>query len=765
VIEKIVAIQNVGKFEDYRSQGDVSFRRLTLIYGENASGKTTLSAILRSMRDGNSAYVDERRRLGSSSGLPRVELRADDKTITYDDGHWTKTMPDLEVFDDRFVTDNVFAGHSVEPEQRRKLHRFAIGEEAVRVAQAVDDIAAKIESVNANIREAEASIRRHILGDMEVSAFIALDPRQDIDHAITGKERDVAALKKAKEIGEKEVLSLVSLPEIPFSEIRTLLSKTLPDIGAEAVSKVKEHLARHCNGAGGEGWVQQGLGYIKEDRCPFCGQSIKDLDLVKAYQGYFSAAYAAFKDEIRKTNDRVKSMLSESELLALQERLDENRVRVEFWKQHVDGEFPELSFGEVRTMWEAVRSALVADLESKAASPLEVIDATKLDGARKLLEKMEQYRGGYNERIARVNKSIVTKKSEVASGDLPDAERELARLRNTKRRYERAADEGCSRCRDLEEERKKLESEKKRIRRKLEGLTGRLLTKYQNDINRYLRVFGADFSIIDTCERLHGAKPRIEYRIAINDQRVDLEAGSEPGPCFGNTLSSGDRTTLALAFFLARLDADENLEHKVVVFDDPLSSLDNHRRTQTQQQVAGIAGRASQVVVLSHDPYFMRLVWENSAARAQIKTLCTRRKGDASIIAEWNIEEETRGEYFRNYFALAEYLENGPSGDMRDVARCIRPLLEANLRLRFPKQFRRDQWLGEMVAQITNSDERSQLARLKPHVQEIEDINDYSKQFHHSTNPDADSCPITDGELRSYVARALRVISGVLGAE
>jgi hypothetical protein len=70
-----------------------------------------------------------------------------------------------------------------------------------------------------------------------------------------------------------------------------------------------------------------------------------------------------------------------------------------------------------------------------------------------------------------------------------------------------------------------------------------------------------------------------------------------------------------------------------------------------------------------------------------------------------------------------------------------------------------------MVAQIANSDERSQLARLKPHVQEIEDINDYSKQFHHSTNPDADSCPITDGELRSYVARALRVISGVLGAE
>jgi len=763
VIEKIVAIQNVGKFENYAASGDVSFRRLTLIYGENGSGKTTLCAILRSLRDGNSDYVEERRRLGVGSGTAAVELRVKGETARYHGGQWTKKMPDMEVFDDRFVTENVYAGQTVEPEQRRKLHRFAIGEEAVRLAETVDDIAGKIEGINASIREVEASIRKHILDGMEITAFVALEPRQDIDPAIAGKERDVAALKKANEIREKEVLSLISLPEVPFPDIGTILLKTLPDIGAEAVSKVKEHLARHCDGMGGEAWIEQGVGYVKEERCPFCGQSIKGLDLVKAYQGYFSAAYAAFKDEIGKTKDRVKNMLSESELLSLQARLDENRLLVEFWKQHVDGEFPEVSFGEIRTMWEAVRSALIADLESKAASPLEVIDATKLNEARKLLGDMEQYRDGYNERIAKVNKSIVAKKSEVASGDLPDAERELVRLRNTKRRHEKAADEGCSRYRDLNEEKKKLESEKKRMRRKLEGLTGQVLTKYQSDINRYLRVFGADFSIIDTCERLHGAKPRIEYRIAINDQRVDLEAGSEPGPCFGNTLSSGDRTALALAFFLARLDADEGLQHKVVIFDDPLSSLDYQRTTQTQQQIKRVAGLAEQAIVLCHYHSFMRLIWDNVDS-SWTKALRIQRRGAASVIEEWQIERETMPEHSRDYFALMEYLEHGPRGDLRDVAQHVRLLVEGGLRLRFPGEFGKKDSLGGMLPRIEHSGQGSPLANLRPLLQDLRDINEFSREHHHFRDAAPDAPPITDGELRPFAQRAIDLFWGTSGS-
>ena len=36
MIEKIIEIHNVGKFHGYTASGDVAFRQLTLIYGENA---------------------------------------------------------------------------------------------------------------------------------------------------------------------------------------------------------------------------------------------------------------------------------------------------------------------------------------------------------------------------------------------------------------------------------------------------------------------------------------------------------------------------------------------------------------------------------------------------------------------------------------------------------------------------------------------------------------------------------------------------------
>jgi hypothetical protein len=40
----------------------------------------------------------------------------------------------------------------------------------------------------------------------------------------------------------------------------------------------------------------------------------------------------------------------------------------------------------------------------------------------------------------------------------------------------------------------------------------------------------------------------------------------------------------------------------------------------------------------------------------------------------------------------------------------------------------------------------------------LNEINDYAGQFHHDTNPDADSTSITPSELKTYVERALDVV-------
>jgi wobble nucleotide-excising tRNase len=54
--------------------------------------------------------------------------------------------------------------------------------------------------------------------------------------------------------------------------------------------------------------------------------------------------------------------------------------------------------------------------------------------------------------------------------------------------------------------------------------------------------------------------------VLINNVAVGL-ADSNGEPCFRNTLSAGDRNTLALAFFFASLYQDPQIAQKTVVID------------------------------------------------------------------------------------------------------------------------------------------------------------------------------------------------------
>ena len=73
-IDKILKVEQVGRFKSLVAKGDVQFRRLTLLYGQNAHGKTTIAGIFRSLRSGDAAYIAERTTLGSSS-QPHIEIR------------------------------------------------------------------------------------------------------------------------------------------------------------------------------------------------------------------------------------------------------------------------------------------------------------------------------------------------------------------------------------------------------------------------------------------------------------------------------------------------------------------------------------------------------------------------------------------------------------------------------------------------------------------------------------------------------------------
>src|SRR5574342_244331 len=98
MLQRIISIKNVGRFQNCAAAGDVTFRRYTLIFAENARGKTTICAILRSLVTNNPAFIIGRRTLGSPDP-PEVQLLLGTGNAAFRNGAWNVSFPDMAVFD------------------------------------------------------------------------------------------------------------------------------------------------------------------------------------------------------------------------------------------------------------------------------------------------------------------------------------------------------------------------------------------------------------------------------------------------------------------------------------------------------------------------------------------------------------------------------------------------------------------------------------------------------------------------------------------
>ncbi len=246
------------------------------------------------------------------------------------------------------------------------------------------------------------------------------------------------------------------------------------------------------------------------------------------------------------------------------------------------------------------------------------------------------------------------------------------------------------------------------------------------------------------------------YNVLINDTPVPV-GGAEPergDPAFRNTLSSGDRNTLALALFFVSLDQDPRLANKVVVIHDPNSSLDEHRTFTTVQEIRRLTNRAAQVIVLSHNRPFLGPLWSNAhpTPRAALELV---RDGTGSTLREWDVAQDAVTEHDRRDAQLVEFLASG-SGDMREVARAIRPHLEQFLRVACPGDFPPGTLLGPFLNNCRQRMVTAQNILDGAAIQELQEIVDYGNRFHHDMNPAWEAEAINHGELTGYVGRTLR---------
>lgn len=762
VIERIIRIQNLGRFVNYQARGDVTMRKLTLVYGENGRGKTTLCALFRSLMTGHTPPLQARQTLGQTN-QPAAEIMANGRNLRVQNGSWTAIFPEIAIFDSEFVHKNIYSGDHIAHDQRCNSYRVIIGQQGVQLAQQIEQLDADIRIASRSIRQLSDQVQKYIEGNTSVEDFLQIAQVTDIDAQIQAREVEIQAIarrtQQAVQIRLKGQPTTLTAPTLPIG-VEDILARTVLKISTEAEASVKEHIQQHLD-ADGEGWLESGTRYATGENCPFCGQNLLSSHMIGLYRSYFNEAYRQLKQDVSTLPDLITTALRGNSIADMARTMATNAELMAFWSQFMDLPLPEVPTEELQGVLVNSANALDVSIATKQQAPLDAIPMP--DQWQVFQDQMETGRQAvdtYNQRVEEINVAITELKQPQRPDNINATRANLQGLKQVKKRHEPEVAAACTALLKEKNRKQQLEGHKADTRTQLDHYCQAVLDAHQEDINRYLTQFNTSFRISNTRHHYIGGTPSSLFQIEIRNVVIDLgdERTSETIPCFKTALSAGDRSALALAFFFAIMRRDPNLANKVVILDDPFSSQDRFRRAATQYMISRLTEECNQVIVLSHDPHFLIAV-ERGTRAIGIARLQISAVGDAVEISQCDLDAIIGCPLAADRARLSAYVSAG-QGTHIDVARAIRPMLEGHLRQAVPGAFNGMNMLGEMIPVIRTAAPGDPLHRFTQYVEELDQINCYARAFHH---PQAinDPIPQIDGEeLKGYAIRALRFIGG-----
>ena len=757
-VERFQLLRNVGQFDSVNAGAQIALTPLTLIYAENGRGKTTLTAILRSLSTGDSALIEDRHRLGAAQ-RPHVVLAVSGQQVVYQNGAWAAPLPRVAVFDDAFVSANVCSGIEIESSHRQNLHELILGAQGVALNAELQRHVAAIEQHNRDLRAKEAAIPAALRAGLTVDAFCALPADADIDARIQEAERNLAAVQAADAIRQRDTFLPLSLPDFDLTAVAGVLARTLPDVQTETAARVREHLRRL--GRGGEAWIGEGMSRISaasegqdSDACPFCAQDLAGSPLIRHYEVYFSDAYNGLKSAIIDIGKGIADSHS-GEIQAAFERAVRVAVQSrDFWRGFMEVPDIEIDTAAILRNWNAARDAVLTVLRAKAAAPLEAMTLPpEAIAAVETFARDAQAIADVSATLTAHNSRIALVKEQAAAANVAALTADLARVQAVKARHSPPLNAACDTY--VAEKDAKSESEKQRnvARLALDQYRTAIFPAYEQAINDYLGRFNAGFRLGAVGSVNTRAGSSASYNVVINNVAVGLTANA--GPSFRTTLSAGDRNTLALAFFFASLEQDPNLAGKIVVIDDPMTSLDEHRSLATILELRALVGRVRQVIILSHSKSFLCQTWEGADAQTR-SALRINRDGNGSTLAAWDVRQDCITEHDKRHALVSAYIQTANAANERAVAEALRPILEAYMRVAYPALFPPGSLLGPFLNVCRQRLGQTNEVLNAADIAELERLLNYANRFHHDSNSAWQTVAINDQELLNAAQRALR---------
>lgn len=399
--------------------------------------------------------------------------------------------------------------------------------------------------------------------------------------------------KKAKTIFGKAPESIAPIKDVEFVKITGIETEDAWD--SKIIGKSDVDISSLIQRLNLNDWVNQGRAYVKtDDICPFCQQPTITEDFKKQLEDYFDESFTASIKNISGLNDEYNRLVDN--LINELTQIETNEKTNNGTKLDID------KFSAyLKTLLSQINENKVL-LEDKIKEPSRSI---KLTSTKEQLDSIKILIGSANSEIKKHNDIVINYKSErnsliqaiwkyVVEGSTVDI------VNHTKKMS--GLEKGISILKkDVDDKRKSYAGLNSEIQELTKNVTS--IQPTVDEINKTLQYYGFDnFEIVPS---------------ASNESHYQIKR--EDGTLAESTLSEGEITFITFLYFLqlakGSTDKETITEERILVVDDPISSLDSNVLFVVSTLIKGIIkdikndiGNIKQLFVLTHNVYFHKEV-------------------------------------------------------------------------------------------------------------------------------------------------------------
>ncbi|GAA7341549.1 AAA family ATPase [Helicobacter pylori] len=638
------------------------FKDYNVIFGNNGCGKTSLTRAFELLIPKNK-HIEKYRTI-STAESPSIEFECKDESYKIEPNSNVKEPSfKVEIYNSDFLHNNapfnsefglkklddgvIILEGSVLGEETKEINQLKNCREKVEKRQkkikdenSTETLSAKQESAIKKCDEEIEKIRKEVtsktiqitLDEIKINNIceVSKDKFKVQEDALTNLKKDFDELNEAMK--EFDDLKEMELPK-DYQTIKDKLESLFSfDIDKE-VGQVSEEIKEHISKVGRE-FIEKGIELQKEmpdNACPFCTQEITN-NIIQAYTSYFNKRIEQFNQDSLEVSGTLKKILEQwniKEILQSFERFEP------FMKKDssTNKESLENALDQIKVLLEKLQKEVDKKEGVKNKEKFQETDKKLSENYKKLQKCVNETRNILNQ------KKEQKKKLEKLKTELKEAR--IKKVKHDSYDSQKSKEEAKRKLSVLNRRHERLNRLLEKIDNKLKELNDQKRPDIET-INNYLKALNLPKYSLDK-----------DYRIVLNSDALE---NSETKII----LSDGEKTTLAFAYFLARLKLfykKEDLKNLVVVIDDPISSLDEQRIYNTTCLVAKINQELAreklsnekdraQVFVLTHNHTFMARLINMVGKHARYFQL-ERHQGQLKIVCK----DKAKG-YFDTFYLL-----------------------------------------------------------------------------------------------------------------